>query len=281
MNYYKDLFNNAPINVDCGSCVTLGTFDGVHKGHQKLISTTIQEAQQRKYTSIAITFDPLPKMFFQKHEPIRLVSSEGRAGLIEELGPDILIEYTFDESFSQMDASEFINKVLGNLNPKKLFIGNDFRFGYRGTGDSALLEERGKELGFDTVVVDFVNFHNQRISSSRIRKAIKSGKMELAADLMGKHHRLAGKILRKINNYRLFIVAEEGLILPPKGGYMINLQYRNKCFKTKSLVHENRLIEVIMKRQTGEEIFDHNIIIEFLYSLENTHVVNIKQHSAI
>lgn len=188
--FYKDLFDPNITGLDRGSYITIGSFDGVHKGHQQLISTVVREGKKNNCNTVVVTFDPLPKEFFgpQKSSFIRLTSSYTRAERIAWLGVDYILEYTFDQRFSCISAEDFINKILVGLNTKKIYIGKDFRFGYKGIGDCEFLKRKGMEFGFETQVLDLVRAGNERISSTRVRNAMKNGDKKLAIELMGEIH---------------------------------------------------------------------------------------------
>lgn len=226
MKFYRDLFNFETLASVQPTFITIGTFDGVHKGHQQLITKVVKEAKKNQGFSIAITFDPLPKMFFS-NKPIRLTSPQMRAERISSLGIDILIEYTFDEYFSKRSASDFMEKILLGCNPRKIWIGKDFRFGYKGTGDASLLKQAGLQNGFETEVVNFVHLKGERISSTRVRRAIACGDMGLAAELMGSDHAVGGWMKQTKKGHDHLMSTEE-VILPPTGFYDVNIRSRQQ-----------------------------------------------------
>lgn len=267
MKFYKDLFNPKIREVEQGSYITIGTFDGVHRGHQQLISTVAREGKKNNCTTIAITFDPLPKVFLGKKESdyIRLTSPQTRAERIALLGVDLLIEYTFDQSFSKMSADDFITTILVGLNPKKIFIGKDFRFGYKGSGDYEFLKREGMKFGFETEVLEFIDLNNERISSTRVRNAIKSGDITLATELMGKQHEMSGRIVQGINDFTVFFVPNCDVMLPPAGEYMVTIENDNSKHFTKAVIlNTNKSIEITLDKLMIHHFSKGNVILHFV-----------------
>jgi riboflavin kinase/FMN adenylyltransferase len=267
LKFYKDLFNPKIREVEQGSYITIGTFDGVHRGHQQLISTVAREGKKNNCTTIAITFDPLPKVFLGKKESdyIRLTSPQTRAERIALLGVDLLIEYTFDQSFSKMSADDFITTILVGLNPKKIFIGKDFRFGYKGSGDYEFLKREGMKFGFETEVLEFIDLNNERISSTRVRNAIKSGDITLATELMGKQHEMSGRIVQGINDFTVFFVPNCDVMLPPAGEYMVTIENDNSKHFTKAVIlNTNKSIEITLDKLMIHHFSKGNVILHFV-----------------
>jgi riboflavin kinase/FMN adenylyltransferase len=265
MEIYRDLFNPEIVGLDQGSFITIGSFDGVHRGHQQLISTLVREGANNDCPAILITFDPLPKEYFglADSKAIRLTSSQTRAQRIAEMGVDILLEYTFDHSFSQISADDFIHMILMNLNPKKFFIGEDFRFGHKGAGDFPLLRQKGLDFGFETVILDFVDMDHERISSTKVRRAIQNGDLLLAADLMGNEHEMAGRMIRGLNEKSFFVPHSE-VILPSSGEYWVTIKIANKKHVAKAkIIRANRSIELDWDKQMMNPFTKEDVVLCF------------------
>ncbi|MFB3159934.1 FAD synthetase family protein [Neobacillus sp. 179-J 1A1 HS] len=270
MKYYKNLFNPHLAELEHGSYITIGSFDGVHKGHQQLISSTVWEGQKNNYPTIVITFDPLPKTFFSNTElPSSLITSPHiRAERIAALGVDILIEYTFDNSFSTISSDDFVDSVLLGLNPKKFFVGKDFRFGYKGSGTPEVLKQTGARLGFETDIFEFTHLADERISSTRVRQAINNGDLKLASDLMGKQHEMCGRIVQRLNDYRGLFVPDAALILPPVGEYWVNLKNSTNKYFTKAIIFPtNQFIEINLDQAAINCFSKDKVTVEFLQSV--------------
>jgi riboflavin kinase/FMN adenylyltransferase len=239
----------------------------------------VSEGKKNNCTTVVITFDPLPKSFFCDPDSpsMRLTSSYTRAERIALLGVDILIEYTFDQKFSEMSAADFICNILGGLNPKKLFIGKDFRFGYKGLGDSALLKLDGQKCGFETEILDFIDSKNERISSTRVRNTIKMGDLKLAAELMGKQHEISGRIVRGVDDLKVFFVPNYDLILPPPGDYIGNIETLNRNqFAMATIRDGNKFIEVVLDKLTISDVSRGNVTLNFWDSVKKTKLEKIK-----
>lgn len=269
VKYYKDLFNPKVAEIQQGSYITIGTFDGVHKGHQQLISDVVREAKKNSSPSIVITFDPLPKTFFGNADTqsIRLTCPTTRAERIAALGVDILLEYTFDHSFSKISANDFIKKILLGLNPKRLFIGEDFRFGYKGSGNPDVLKREGLRYGFETQIVKFMDLYNERISSTSVRHAIKNGDLKFVTELLGKKHEMSGRIARTLDDYEVLFLPDYDIILPPAGEYMVSIENSSKKYFTKAtILAQNKSTLIILEIPMINSLSKDNVILKFIQS---------------
>ena len=268
MECYRDLYDVKLNGLESGTYITIGTFDGVHKGHQELIRKVVKESKNNHGMSLVITFDPLPKEFFSSKSFIRLTTSSIRAERIASLGVDILLEYTFNDQFSRIRANEFLTNILVPLNPKKIFIGRDFKFGYKGSGELSDLIQAGISYGFEVEVLDFVFSRNQRISSTRIRKAIRVGDIELANQLMGKRHEIQGSIVRAMHESKLLFFPHTNVMIPPNGEYMISLYYRDKEHVTTArIMGANQPLEIKWSKSLLYDDLHSHVTLFFLNSM--------------
>lgn len=159
-----------------GSVIAIGAFDGIHKGHQTVIKETVEYAKQFNVSSVIYTFDPPPRHFFQNAKILTDLTEKTKR--VSQLGIDKMIIATFDDTYIRTSAQSFINELI-RLNPKKIIVGEDFRFGNRRTGDIHLLKEY-----FNVETIKPVCCSNgERISSTRIRKLIIEGKNDLVEPL--------------------------------------------------------------------------------------------------
>ena len=184
-----------------GCVATIGSFDGIHRGHQALIRKCIKEAHVRELPSVLITFHPHPQLLLRDSEkrPIRLLTGiDERATLVEKYAPvDIMLVLDFNRGFSDMSADEFTTKVLENsLKVKHLVIGYDHRFGHQREGNAEWLEERGKAKGYDLSVVGPINNEDIPVSSTLIRDHIQSDRLDLANAMLGHAYTLFGKVVK-------------------------------------------------------------------------------------
>mgnify|MGYP002631595124 CR=1 FL=1 len=186
---------------DLNGCVaTIGSFDGIHRGHQSLIERCISEAQSRNLPSVVITFHPHPQQLLRKSDkrPIRLLTGiDERAYLIQKYDPvDILLVLDFDQGFSSMSANQFAENVLEKaLGVRHVVVGYDHRFGHNREGDAYWLSQRGELKGYDISVVGPINNENLPVSSTLIRDHIQSDRLDLANAMLGHAYTLMGTIV--------------------------------------------------------------------------------------
>lgn len=175
--------------------VTIGNFDGVHLGHQSLIRRTVRRARQMGLRSLAITFDPHPVGVLTDHPPRALGSTQQRLEWLESLGVDVTLLLPFTHEFAAVTAEDFCRKVLVEaLGVQVLFIGYDFCLGQDQAGPERLTEI-GRKLGFDVMHIHAVMLNDAPISSTRIRKALADGNLELANAMLGRPHAVRGVVV--------------------------------------------------------------------------------------
>lgn len=180
------------------SVVTIGAFDGVHRGHQSLIRRVVEKARSDSLTPIAMTFYPHPFMVVAGFKPgFYLTLPDVKAQLLGQYGIDLVITQPFDEATRHMRAAEFVERMLTQLRMTHLLIGPDFALGYKREGDISYLRALGQERGFVVDVAEFVaDAGGDRISSSRIRAAISAGEVALAEDLLGRPYEVHGAVIQ-------------------------------------------------------------------------------------
>lgn len=178
------------------SWVTIGVFDGVHRGHQAILSDMVSDARQAGARSVVITFFPHPAVVLGKVKlPSYLTSPEMRAQIMGDLGVDTVVTLPFDLELASLSAYEFMQRLKQHLNPQKVFAGLDFALGRGREGTLARLEEIGQELGYSLQVIQPVIFDGQRISSSAIRDQLQSGQVDAAADSLGRLYMVEGVVI--------------------------------------------------------------------------------------
>lgn len=160
----------------------IGYFDGVHKGHQQLISNTIKRSNELKVESALICFDPDPLDVITSKKNPHIMSLKNRINKIKEFGIDNVYVIKFTKSFMQSKAEDFINKYLNKMNIVELVCGFDFSFGYKGLGNDKLLKKLGN---FNVYVVEEFKYYGKKISSTRIRKAILDARFDMVNRLLG------------------------------------------------------------------------------------------------
>lgn len=181
-----------------GSVVTIGTFDGVHLGHRGLIMQAIEEAEERGAQSVAVTWDRHPAETLRPDKaPALLTTPDRKIELLGETGIDMTAVLPFDKEFSQLSPEGFVEQVLvAGLAAVSVYVGRDWRFGHRAAGTVELLTEMGKQHGFSVNGVDLQTISDEAVSSSRVRRAIADGEMELARVLLGRPFDVDGRVVR-------------------------------------------------------------------------------------
>ena len=179
------------------SVVTIGNFDGVHKGHQRLITLARERARARDATSVVVTFDPHPVRFFSdKKTPPFITLLPQKLELIAALGPEVTLVLPFDRTLAAMEPEEFVRTVLlDGLAMHDLIIGYDYAFGKNRKGDFELLSRLGERYGYDVERIDPVIVGGAVVSSTRIRDLVEAGRVWEASDLLGRFYQVAGTVI--------------------------------------------------------------------------------------
>ncbi|MFC4336533.1 bifunctional riboflavin kinase/FAD synthetase [Salininema proteolyticum] len=180
------------------SVVAIGVFDGVHRGHRTLVGTTADEARRRPGArSVVVTFDPHPTaVVAPKHVPAALTSVDRRVQLLGEQGVDAVVVLPFTRELSQLSPEDFVKEVLvDRLHAEAVIVGENFRFGHKAAGDTALLAELGEKYDF-TVLPQTLAADDEAFSSTRARGLIAEGEVEKAAEVLGRPHSLEGSVVR-------------------------------------------------------------------------------------
>lgn len=196
MNIYR---NFDEINYDKNTVLTVGTFDGVHRGHQYIIKNLIKISNDYSLRNLIITFDPHPQIVLNKPDkaPIMLLTSiEERLELFEKYGVENVLIIPFDYSFSQTPANEFITDYLiKKIGFKKILIGYDHLFGKDRSGNEILLIELSKIYDFDISKLERIDLENHRVSSTEIRHSIMNSEIEIANNLLSHNYSLRGLVV--------------------------------------------------------------------------------------
>lgn len=179
-----------------GAVVTIGNFDGVHRGHQAILDGLRQAGQQLGLPDTVMIFEPQPQEFFQgEGAPPRLMHWRDKIEALAAVGVSRVLCVRFDEKFRALTAREFVQKLLvDGLGCRHLVIGDDFRFGCDRTGDFAMLQAMGALAGFAVASTPTVEMQGGRVSSTRIRSAIRAGDFALAEILLGRPYSISGRV---------------------------------------------------------------------------------------
>jgi riboflavin kinase/FMN adenylyltransferase len=179
------------------SILSIGNFDGVHVGHQAVLSHVVKRAADVGTVPVAMTFDPHPVKLLRPSEAPRLVTTlDQRLDLIARTGIETTLVVPFTHRLARMDASDFVQAVLVDLlGVREVYIGNNFRFGADRGGDVALLKSMGKELGFEAAAAPIVEAAGGVVSSTRVRQTIAAGRVHEVVDLLGRIFFIDGSVL--------------------------------------------------------------------------------------
>lgn len=185
-----------PFKQKIQSVMTIGNFDGMHIGHQRLIQALIDSAKQMHLPSVLMTFEPHPTEFFSPHAPAaRLMRFSEKWKAAEKQSVDYLCCLKFNAALADMTAEDFVKNILVNqFGVKKIIIGDDFRFGAKRLGDVTLLKSLGKQYGFAVEAISQSVCDGERVSSTRIRNALKIGDFELVKQLTHQPFTLSGRV---------------------------------------------------------------------------------------
>lgn len=234
MNIFHNIQDFKP---NRNTIATLGTFDGVHLGHKKIIERLTQEAEKSNTESLVLTFFPHPRMVLQGNSVIQLLNTiQEKAELLENIGLQNLIIHPFDESFSQLSAEEFVKTILvDQFQIKKIIIGHDHRFGKNRSADINDLIAYGKIYDFEVEQISAQEIDEVSISSTKIRKALMSGDIQLANEYLGYNYFITGTVVkgRQLGRTIGFPTAnlkieEEYKLIPLNGVYIVKSHWNGK-----------------------------------------------------
>ncbi|MEA5085540.1 MAG: bifunctional riboflavin kinase/FAD synthetase [Lachnospiraceae bacterium] len=229
---------NHNIDQTVDTAVTLGNFDGIHLGHRQLISTTLSEAKEKGLSSVVFSFYPHPMFVFENREHKALIMGPDEKKLsIEEMGVDVYIEYPFDRAFAAMEPEEFaVELIFKKLRCKVLVVGENYKFGAKQKGDYKLLMKLGNDYGVKVIYVPSVMYENERVSSTRVRKALIDKDMSLANKLLTMPYFIYGEVVkgkqlgRTIGFPTINIIADPNKLFPPNGVYATKSLYNGKMY---------------------------------------------------
>ncbi|MGL5650276.1 MAG: bifunctional riboflavin kinase/FAD synthetase [Paraclostridium sp.] len=269
------------INVE-NTVVTIGNFDGIHKGHIKLIKEAVKEAKTKNYKSVVFTFENHPMRYFRADSIKHIITNEEKVKIFEDLGVDIVFMIPFDEYMTKISATDFVKTILHEkLKCKMVIVGHDFTFARNKEGNAGLLESLGENYNMKVKVIEPIKIKGIRVSSSYIRNLINDGNVSEIKDFLGRNYFLEGEVIhaRKIGRTIGFptanLKAEDKLIIPKNGIYAVKVYIKNKVYygatnigynptvNGKALSIETNIIDF------DEEIYGEIIRVEFLYRIRD------------
>lgn len=188
--------NLTDLCVETETVLTIGAYDGLHRGHQEIVRHVVQRARATRRLATLITFHPHPAVVLAPERAPRYLTTPGeKVALLERMGLDLVVLLPFDRDMAACPARDFVSMLVAHLRPAELWVGRDFALGRDREGDAAHLRELSSHLGFDLHVVDPVVDENGIISSSRIRRLLREGNVSEAARLLGRYPSLSGEVV--------------------------------------------------------------------------------------
>ncbi len=264
--------------------ITLGTFDGVHIGHKKILEKVLQNTNGEQYESLVLTFFPHPRMVLQGDSDIKLLNTiNEKIDLLQGIGIENLVIHPFDEAFSRLTAEEFVKTILvDRLNIQKIIIGYDHRFGRNRTANIDDLFNYGEQYGFEVEQISVQEINEISVSSTKIRQALSEGDMTLANDYLGYDYFITGTVVegkqlgRTINFPTANIKIQENYkLIPQNGVYIVKSGIENKIVYgmmnigfNPTVNGQNRSIEVHYF-DFNAELYDKEIQVSILHRIRS------------
>lgn len=211
------------------TAVTIGKFDGIHSGHQKLLDQVLS-CRAKGYRTAVFTFEKSLSEFFTGKGSV-LTTNQEKEEYLAEIGIDILVEFPVNDQTVSIEPEEFIRRILkAQMNAGIVIAGYDCSYGYRGRGDFSLLERMGNELSYQTVLVEKELYEGREISSTYVRSEVEKGNMELVEQLLKRPYSIYGRVAhgrklgRQLSMPTLNLLPDKNKLLPPFGVYMSHVK---------------------------------------------------------
>lgn len=257
--------------------LSIGMFDGVHRGHQTIIKNLNTVAANKGLESAILTFWPHPRTIFSPNDELKLLNSiEEKTYLLAKNGVQHLFLKEFDEEFRNLTGEEFVKQILvEKLKVKHLIIGHDHTFGKNRSGDFNLLQKMSFEYGFEVEQVEAVDFHDRHISSTQIRNALLNADIKEANEMLGYTYSVSGTVVdgkklgRTIGYPTANISANPLKLLPKNGAYIVDVFVKNQHYKgmlsigTNPTVDGNSLTVEVYILDFSNDIYGEEISVNF------------------
>ncbi|PIE44871.1 MAG: riboflavin biosynthesis protein RibF [Gammaproteobacteria bacterium] len=252
---------NNPDNLPLA--LTIGNFDGVHIGHQAILNTLVQTAKQQQYRPTVMTFTPHAKVFFGNTTNFLISSDEEKADWMAQHDIATLLQIPFNHAFSKIEAVDFIDLLIHQLHVSYLLIGDDFRFGYQGRGNFELLSRSCADHHISLQHTPTIFYDGQRVSSSRVRQAIKAADFNLVEHLLGRRLRYYGKVIRGKQLGRTIAFPTANIYLPqtrllPDGVFAVraHIEGGSTCYYGMCNIGTKPTVDNQQRRQIEVHLFD-------------------------
>ena len=277
MEIIRDLTS---VHVTRPTVLTIGSFDGIHRGHQYLISRVINRAKETGAASALVTLHPHPKVVLRPESPLQYLSTiEERLDLLTPLGLDYAVVFPFSLELSQIRARDFVQLLLDHLNMKEIFCGADFALGYKREGNVEFLRALGQEKGFSVTVVEPQKFDGEIMSSTHIRQSIAEGDLESATRSLGRYPSLRGRVIKGDQRGRQLgfptanLAVAERRLVPADGIYAVRAKIGEQWFGGAASIGirptfggGHRTVEVYVLDFDGD-LYDQVIEVQFIKRL--------------
>lgn len=219
------------------SVVTIGKFDGIHKGHEVLIEKTVNYSKQEQLTSVVFTFKNSPISYFSNIITREIITEVEKMNKLKLLGVDVVIDIPFNKDMAEISAEDFVKQILvDKLGAKKLIIGHDFAFARKREGTPPILKILGKKYGFDVEVIEPVVINDIRVSSTHVKDLIYAGRVDEIKNYLGRNYAIEGTVIhaKQLGRTLGFPTAnlrlQENLIIPKRGIYATKVHIGNEVY---------------------------------------------------
>jgi len=265
------------IDIIQESVVTIGNFDGLHRGHQVLIKKAVEYAKSNNISSVVFTFKNHPVNYFKPNSIKNIITNDDKVRILESMGVDYIINIPFDEYMTKISGFDFVKGILlDTLGAKKIIVGYDFAFARNKEGNIKLLQELSSKYGFDLEVVNPITLDNIRISSTYIRDLILNGNIENVYKYLGRNYKLSGEVIhakklgRTIGFPTANISINKDMVIPKVGIYATKVYVNGQTYYGATNVGYNPTVNgeglsiETNILEFNEDIYGKVITIEFL-----------------
>lgn len=264
MKLFNSFFDE---KINTPTAITIGKFDGIHRGHHALISEIISK-KNSGLSSCVITFKKSPRFVLSKDIKLSLFTNEERYRILEKFGIEYLILCEFNKKFMELQPIKFIEILCNNLNMKYLVVGSDFTFGFKGAGNVDLLKNISKKYGFELKIINKIQIDNMSISSTLIRKELNKGNINLVNKMLGYNFFILGEIINSKTIFgisSIYIKSYRNKLFPKCGLYFTNIFYEDKIY--------NGITKILNKTKNCEDSKESEEEVIFqIYCKENINI---------
>lgn len=263
--------------VEEPTAVTLGKFDGLHRGHDLLMQTVLEYSSKYDLASVAFTFDIPPRNKVEEIVANVLTTNDEKQYIFEKRGIDYLIECPFTTEVMSMEPKDFIAWISNALHVKYVVVGDDFRFGHKRAGDYHTLQQYETEYGYKTIVIDKLKDSNRDISSTYVREKIADGNIKKANELLGYKYFIKSEILhgrklgRTLGIPTINMILPENKLLPPNGVYVTEVLVDGKTYMGvtnigyKPTVSDSKVVGVETYIDNfDQDVYGEKIVVSFI-----------------